>query len=37
MTDKETLFMFRLKEAEETLKEARRMLEGNFSSRATCS
>ena len=34
MTDKETLFMFRLKEAEETLEEARRMLEGNFSSRA---
>lgn len=34
MTDKESLFMYRLKEAEETLEEARKMLEGNFSSRA---
>ncbi len=33
MTDRETLFIYRLKEAEETLQEARRMLEGNFSSR----
>lgn len=33
MTDRETLFIYRLKEAEETLQEARRMLEGKFSSR----
>ena len=34
MTDKETLFLYRLKEAEETLKDAVRMLEGGFSSRS---
>ncbi len=34
MTDKETLFLYRLKEAEETLKDAARMLEGGFSSRS---
>ncbi len=34
MTDKETLFTYRLKEAEETLHEAKRMLQANFSSRA---
>lgn len=31
MTDKETLFMYRLKQAEETLQDAERMLEGGFS------
>lgn len=33
MTDNEALFSFRLKEAEETLAEAERMLRENFSSR----
>ncbi len=34
MTDNEVLFTFRLKEAEETLAEAERMLQGEFSPRA---
>lgn len=33
MTDKDTLFSYRLKQAEETLSEAKRMLESGFSSR----
>ena len=35
MTDKETLFTYRLREAEETLDEATRMIEEGFSSRST--
>ncbi len=34
MTDKETLFLYRLREAEETLAEAKRMLEGSFAPRS---
>jgi len=34
MTDKEALFLYRLKQAEETLLDAERMLQGNFSSRS---
>lgn len=33
MTDKEALYSYRLKQAEETLEEAKKMLEGNFSPR----
>ena len=35
MIDKETLFLYRLKEAEETLQEAKKMFEEGFSPRAT--
>ena len=34
MTDKEALFTYRLKQAEETLLDAERMLQGSFSSRS---
>jgi uncharacterized protein (UPF0332 family) len=34
MTDKETLFLYRFKQAEETLLEANKMLEDNFSPRS---
>lgn len=34
MTDKETLFSYRLKEAEDTLQDAERMLQGDFSPRS---
>ena len=34
MTDKEALFVYRLKQAEETLLDAERMLKGNFSFRS---
>lgn len=34
MTDKEALYSYRLKQAEETLEEAKKMLEGNFSPRS---
>jgi len=34
MTDKEALFTYRLKQAEETLLDAERMLQGTFSSRS---
>jgi hypothetical protein len=34
MTDKEALFTYRLKQAEETLLDAERMLQGGFSSRS---
>ena len=34
MTDKEALFAYRLKQAEETLLDAERMLQGSFSSRS---
>ena len=34
MTDKDALFTYRLQEAEETLSEAVRMLEADFSSRS---
>lgn len=34
MTDKEALYSYRLKQAEETLEEAKKMLEGNFSQRS---
>ena len=34
MTDKETLYLHRLKQAEETLLDAERMLQGNFSPRS---
>jgi uncharacterized protein (UPF0332 family) len=34
MTDKETLFMYRLEQAEETLSDAKKMLDGDFSSRS---
>jgi uncharacterized protein (UPF0332 family) len=34
MTDKETLFLYRFKQAEETLLEANKMLEENFSPRS---
>ena len=34
MTDKEALFLYRFKQAEETLWDAKRMLEGNFSPRS---
>lgn len=34
MTDKETLLSYRLKQAEETLSDTEKMLEGNFSSRS---
>ena len=35
MIDKETLFLYRLEEAEETLQEAKKMFEEGFSPRAT--
>jgi uncharacterized protein (UPF0332 family) len=34
MTDLETLFVYRFKQAEETLLDAERMLQGNFSPRS---
>lgn len=34
MTDKEALFLYRLKQAEETLFDAEKMLQGNFSPRS---
>ncbi len=34
MTDKEALFSYRLKQAEETLSDAEKMLDGNFSPRS---
>lgn len=34
MTDKEALFLYRLKQAEETLQDAEKMLEGDFSPRS---
>ncbi|MCF6155069.1 MAG: HEPN domain-containing protein [Candidatus Brocadia sp.] len=34
MTDKDTLFLYRLKQAEETLAEAKKMVEENFTSRS---
>jgi uncharacterized protein (UPF0332 family) len=34
MTDKEALFLYRLKQAEETLSDAEKMLDGNFSPRS---
>lgn len=34
MTDRETLFLYRLKQAEETLSEAQKMLEEGFSPRS---
>ena len=34
MTDKEALFLYRLKQAEETLSDAEEMLKGNFSPRS---
>jgi uncharacterized protein (UPF0332 family) len=34
MTDRETLFAYRLNEAEETLTDARKMLEGGISARS---
>ncbi len=34
MTDKETLFLYRHKQAEETLLEAQKMLEAGFSPRS---
>lgn len=34
MTDKDTLFLYRLRQAEETLAEAEKMVEENFSSRS---
>ncbi len=34
MTDKEALFLYRFKEAEETLRDARKMIEGGFSPRS---
>jgi uncharacterized protein (UPF0332 family) len=34
MTDKETLYSYRIKQAEETLSEAQKMLEENFSARS---
>jgi len=34
MTDKETLFSYRFQQAEETLSEAKKMLEGSFSPRS---
>jgi hypothetical protein len=34
MTDKEALFTYRLKQAEETLNDAKKMLKGGFTSRS---
>lgn len=34
MTDKETLFLYRLKQAEETLSDAEKMIDGDFTSRS---